>query len=180
MTSTATAVNGDPNGEQEETGPPPRYIIDFSEEKARLRSLPILIAARRCFACRQADEDPTADSDPKKYIKRIAEHCRETSDFLLPDTPLKEAIFRVMLSKRNKEITAEQVSEVLTENWSNTAYPRDITSDVIQRLMDQSDFYCISRIPEPEPEPEIEEDTATAEAEETVEEEADGDKAASE
>jgi len=151
LTSLDTARNGDPNMAVEDTGPPPRYIIGLDKEKAHQRSLPLLIAGRRCFSCRQADDErPTPTSKPKQYVERIVEHCSETSDYLLPDTPMKEAIFRVMLAAGNGEATAEQVGSILREKWLSTAYPRDLSTGIIQRLMDQSGFYCVSRLPEPE------------------------------
>lgn len=151
MTSLDTARNGDPDMAGEDTKPPPRYIIGQDKDKAHQRSLPLLIAGRRCFSCRQADDEmPIPSSNPKQYVERIVEHCSETSDYLLPDTPLKEAIFRVMLAAGNVESTAEQVGSTLRGEWVSTTYPRDLSTRVIQRMMDQSDFYCIGRLPEPE------------------------------
>ena len=98
-------------------------------------------------------------------------------DFLLPDTPLKEAIFRVILAHGNEPMTAEDISEILTERWAMTAYPRDVTPQVIQRLLENSETYCIIKVPEPEDEEE-EEEVIVVEAESgPVAELADGDDA---
>ena len=150
--------------EDEEEKPQPQYLIDVEAADASSRSLPVMIASRRCFTCVQADEEPPSpSSDAAQYRKRIVDHCVGTEDYLLPDTPLKEAIFRVMLSRGNKPVTAQEVSQVLSEKWAMTPYPRDVAPGVIQRLMDNSESYCITRLPEPEPEPEPEPQVAPIE-----------------
>ena len=137
----------------EEDAPPPEYIVDIEQADLHGRALGMLIAGRRCYESRQADpEVPTSSRAILKVVKRIADHCRETSDYLLPDTPLKEAVFRVILAGGNKPITPEQVGQVLAERWAMTPYPRDISARVIQKLMDSSESYCIVRLPGPEPE----------------------------
>ncbi len=165
---------------EEGNAPLPEYMVDIERADFHGRALGMLIAGRRCYESRQADpEVPTSTRAIKKVIKRIADHCNETSDYLLPDTPLKEAVFRVMLSGGNKPVTPDQVSQVLAERWAMTPYPRDISARVIQKLMDTSESYCIVRLPGPEPEveePEADEeppiDIPADTASETAEEEA--------
>ncbi len=138
---------------EEGDSPPPEFVVDIEQADFYGRALGMLIAGRRCYESRQADpEIPTSSRAIKKVIKRIADHCNETSDYLLPDTPLKEAVFRVMLAGGNKPVTPGQVSQILTERWAMTPYPRDISAPVIQKLMDSSESYCIVRLPGPEPE----------------------------
>ena len=152
MTAKEKAANGPQSSTQEESVA--RYVVDLSKDRSRTRSAPHLIASRRCYACSQGDDSPSRKSNAREYIRTIAEHCRDTSDYLLPDTPLKEAIFRVILARGNKETTSEDVSKELSEQWSTSAYPRDVSPELLGRLMDGSDFYCIVRLPEPEPDPE--------------------------
>ena len=133
--------------------PPPRYFIDGELAKAQNRSLSLLIANRRCYTCQQADDErPQAASDPQLYLERIADHCGETADYLSPDTPIKEAIFRVFLTRGDEPLNAQEISEVLSEKWALSSYPRHVSPSVIQRLLDSSESYCISRVPEPEAE----------------------------
>ena len=49
-------------------------------------------------------------------------------------------------------MTAEEISQVLSEEWSLTAYPRDVSSRIIQRLLENSSSYYIAQLPDPEPE----------------------------
>ena len=150
------------------------YFIDIEGASASNRSLPALIAARKCYACRQGDTDESVmASDPQDHMDRIVEMCSDTADYLLPDTPIREAIFRVLLAGGNEPQTAEQVSASLSERWAISAYPRDLSPTVLGRILDHSETYAITAVPEPEPpEPEDEdvpEDIPGAEADETEE-----------
>lgn len=150
MVTPSTA--GQPENEEEQISYA-QYVIDPEAATAIQRSLPVLIASRRCYMDQQADDEiSTDDKDLKRYIKRIADHCSKEQDYLLADTPLKEAIFRVMLSEGNRPLNAEDISGVLTSKWAMTPFPRNTSPEVIQRLLPVSSNYCISRVPDPEPE----------------------------
>ena len=128
----------------------PRYVIDLEGASARDRALGMLVASRRCYACQQEDDQqPSVSSDVKPYMDRIAKHCGQESDYLTPDTPLKEAIFRVLLAGGNQPLKAEEIGQILADKWAMTSYPRNTSSVVIQRLMDHSESYCIVMLPEP-------------------------------
>ena len=138
----------DPQTEQNEGRQPAVFQIDVEEAEARGRSLPTLIANKRCYACQSADDDPpTPDSDPGPYIERIVEHCADTSDYLLADTPLKEALFRAILARRNDPTTSEELNMILAQRWATTPDPRDISKDVIEKILDGAWSYCIVRVP---------------------------------
>jgi hypothetical protein len=152
LKATGKAADGN---EGDEEKPLPKYLIDFEVGQASGRSLPMLIASRRCYLCQQADEDVPADADPQQFIDRINEHCAAERDYLLPDTPLKEAIFRALLANNNEPMDAEEIGAILTEKWTMTPFPRNTSADVVGRLAENSGNYCVARVREPEPEPEI-------------------------
>ena len=148
------------NGPPDENGDGPlhRYFVDAELAETGHRALSLMIAGKRCFVCQQADEEkPSASADVNPYIKRIVQHCSQESDYMLPDTPIKEAIFRVLLSGGKKLMNAQEISDILSEKWALTAYPRDISRRVIQRLLEHSESYCIAQVPEPESEESSEE-----------------------
>ena len=127
------------------------YHVGTEAAQAQRRSLSRMLASRKCHNCQQGDaEDSTESADVKSQIERIAEHCAETSDYLLADTPLKEAIFRVIIAEVNKPMTADDIGQVLSEKWAVTPFPRNTSAEVIQRLLEHSEAYCISQVPEAE------------------------------
>ena len=154
----------------EETAEVTRYFVDLEGADAHRRSMSMIIAGRKCHACRQADTaESVADSDPQEHIARIAEQCASTADYLLQDTPLKEATFRELLVGGNQPMSAAEVSEALSARWTISAYPRDLSPGVIGRLLDHSETYSIVAIPPPveesdeEGEPPVEKDVESAE-----------------
>ena len=134
--------------ERKEERQPAVFQIDVDEAEARGRSLPMLIASKRCYICQSADDEtPTPDSDTGPYIERIVEHCADTSDYLLADTPLKEALFRAILARGNKPTSSENLNMTLAQRWATTPDPRDISKDVIESILDGAGAYCIVRLP---------------------------------
>ena len=119
-----------------------KYFVDAKIAKMSRQSLPVLVSGRLCYVCRQKYDNATiASTDPWVFVHAIVSHCASERDYLLPDTPLKEAIFRVLLA--NEPIDAEQISEVLSEKWSMSAYPRNISTSVIERLLNSGIFQCV-------------------------------------
>ena len=134
-----------------------RYFIDLDEATDSSRSMSVIIAGRKCYQDRQADTaESLASSTAKQHIKRIAKHCADTPDYAAQDTPLKEAIFREILAGGNEPKSAQEISEALSTRWAVSPYPRDLSPTVIGRLLDHSQAYRITAVPEPEPEPEPE------------------------
>lgn len=132
--------NGDADSQQAESEM--KFQVDYHAGAETRVSMALLIASRKCYECRQNDiEASVAQSDPKIHVKRVSQHCFNSADYLLPDTPLKEAIFRVLLSKGNRGMTAEEISTVLTTRWALSTNRRAIPAGVILRLLKASAYY---------------------------------------
>ena len=124
-----------------------RYFIVTGNDAKGSRSDAAVIALRRCYVCRQADPNiGMTDSDPLLYVDQIVSHCANTPDYLLPNTPLKEAIFRDLLAGGNEPQTPDDISQRLSERWAVAPYPRDISSPVIRKLLEGTAAYGISKV----------------------------------
>jgi hypothetical protein len=149
----------------EENAKAAQYYVDVEGAAQSNRSASVLIAARKCHTCRQGDTEETiVTSDPQEHAARIVEHCMHTADYLLPDTPLKEAIFKIILASGNEPKTAEEISEELAARWAMGNYPRNHSAEVIGRILEHSKSYCITSVREPEPEGSDGEAEASSEA----------------
>ena len=127
------------------------YFIDPATAEKSQRSLSVLVSSRQCYMCQQGlAEDEIVASDPQDFIDRISAHCSQEQDFLLPDTPMKEAVFRVLLAGGNEPKDAQSIGMALAEKWAMTPFPRDSSPRVIQRLLDNTAYYCITPVPDPE------------------------------
>jgi len=132
----------------DEEQPPARYEIGVKEAVLRGRSLPMLIASKRCYACQSADEEePSTSSNVKPYIDRIVKHCTDTEEYLVEYTPLREALFRVILARGNKPTTSEELSQILKGRWAMTPNPRDVSAEMIEKVLGSGEAYCIVRLP---------------------------------
>ena len=121
-----------------------KYFIDIEASQELGKSIAVTIAARLCYSCRQiVVQESVIDSNPQDHIDRIVEQCSGTQDYLLPDTPLKEAIFRLILANGNHVITAEEVSEGLAERWATSTYQRDVSPQVVGRILAHSESYSV-------------------------------------
>lgn len=128
-----------------------RFIISAEYAASVGASLPNMIADRMDYYDKQAlEEPPMPNSDIRPLIDLIVNGSSRQKDYLLPDTPLKEALFRLMLAEGNRPISADELSETLSTRWAMSAYPRDLSPYVINRLLEHSANYCIVPVDEPE------------------------------
>lgn len=127
-------------------------LFVISEERAASigAALPLMIANRLGYLDRQAlEEEPTAHSDIAPIIDLIVASSSHDADYLLPDTPLKEAIFRIILANGNRPMDAFEISQILNERWAMSAYPRNLSPHIIDRLLESADNYCIAPVEDP-------------------------------
>jgi hypothetical protein len=124
-----------------------KYHIDTDTTEGPA-SISLIISDRRCYQCQQGEDfEEVIQKNPAELIEQINAHCATTSDYLLPDTPLKEAVFRLILAGGNQPIDAEEVSKDLTERWAMSAYPRDVSPTIARRLLDNGEAYGIAALP---------------------------------
>ena len=139
-----------------------QYYVDVEEAGDHGKAIKPMIVSRMGYVLQQSlTADTIEEMETEDLIQQVAYQVAENQDFLLPDTPLKEALFRVILANENKPMTAEKVSHILEGKWSLSPYPRNISPQVIDRLLANSDTYCIVAIP---PEPDEEEQEPAEEA----------------
>ena len=137
---------------QQDDQPESYRMFVISEEQAQRSgaALPLMIANRLGYMDKQAlEEEPTADSDIQPLIDLIVASSSHDDDYLLPDTPLKEALFRIILANGNEGMDADRISQILNERWAMSAYPRNLSPHVINRLLENSANYCIIPVKEP-------------------------------
>ena len=130
-----------------------RFVISEEHAASNGAALPLMIANRLGYMDRQAlEEEPTAASEVEPLIDLIVASSSHDADYLLPDTPLKEALFRIILANGNEPMSPDQISQILSERWAMSAYPRNLSPHVINRLLENSANYCIVPAEEPEDE----------------------------
>lgn len=122
-----------------------KYAIDLNDDSHR--SVALIIADRRDYAVKQSsDMQNVLSSNLKELVKDISVKAIDSPEYLLPDMPLKEAVFRSVLANKNKPISAVAISQKLKNSWPVNTYPRDISPKVIQSLLENMTEYPIKRI----------------------------------
>ena len=129
-----------------------RYQLDVENTHGSSASLSALVAARKCYTHRPAGNEYSAlDTSPEEHIRAVQGCCADVADYLLPDTPIKDAVFRIFVARGNKPLTAREISDDLSERWASSAYPRDLSPRVIEKVLDSAANYFIHEMPEPQP-----------------------------
>jgi hypothetical protein len=123
---------------------PAKYFIDAEMAEARRRSLAVMVASRQCYMCQQSTEEELDSTEAQDLVAQIVDHCASANDYLLEDTPLKEAIFRVLLSRGNQPMGASEISVAISEKWGNATNQRNTSPAIIERLLRHGESYCIS------------------------------------
>ncbi len=81
-------------------------------------------------------------SDP---VKLIAECCSQHKDLILPDLPLLELVFRILLANSNQPISLSQLSQRIQEILVRAGNHRSASPDTLKRIIDNNTYYNIRR-----------------------------------
>lgn len=127
-----------------------RYRLDVENTHGSSASLSALVAARKCYLHRPTGNEYSAlGMSPAEHIREVQGCCADAADYLLPDTPIKDAVFRVCVARGNKPVTAQDISDDLSERWAASAYPRDLSAEVLEKVLDSAANYFIQEVTEP-------------------------------
>ncbi len=133
----------------------PLYAIDARAYEASGRSFQYAIYSRLCgreyCPAREGEKegDPLVLKTPSEYMKIIASQCSVEPDYLLPGTPITEAVFRLLLANNNKPMTLPDVQTGLTAAWASVIYLKNLSDDVLRRMLDEMNEYHIVRTAAP-------------------------------
>ena len=128
-----------------------KYAIVLNDDSHR--SVALIIADRRDYAVKQSGNmQEVLSSNLKELVKAISVQAIDSQEYLLPDMPLKEAVFRAVLANKNKPISPVAISQKLKNSWPVNTYPRDISPKVIQSLLENMTEYPIKKIIPNDPE----------------------------
>ncbi|MFQ5861394.1 MAG: hypothetical protein ACE5IG_07610 [Dehalococcoidia bacterium] len=124
-----------------------KFAIDPERARELNRSLEVLLLSRRCPSCRTRLEGQIDLPPAKEQLKEIEECCAKAEDFIRPEMPLLEIVFRTLLAEGNHPMTVAELHEVLTERWSTPTNPRNITPEALWRILSHEDYYCLRELP---------------------------------
>jgi len=124
-----------------------RYAVDVKAFDASGKSFAFTVRNRRCWQCQQMlDDMEVVIGDAKEHMREISSCCSTKPDYLLPGTPLTEAVFRLLLASGNKPMTAEEIRDGLGTAWSSVLYMKDLSDELLIKLVENDNSYSIGPI----------------------------------
>ena len=121
-----------------------KYKIDVEQNIFTHKSIKSLIANRKCYQDKQSEPRSSGGLlEAQEHMDRIITCCSQMPDYLLPDTPIKEAIFRSIIANNNKPISAIEIKNFLSKTLESGPYPRDISVELIEKILLEDRDYGI-------------------------------------
>ena len=143
-----------------------RYYIDLQWYNEHNRSFQVMAQARMCRSCQAklgtAVQERVPKIDPKtgrvvfelqsvpygsNPLSVIRSCCSKERYYITPETPIAEAIFRVLLANGNQPSDAETIREQLS-NWiSLLDRPHGYSAEIIAKIIEHDTYYGLRPFP---------------------------------
>ena len=143
MTTAGLEATGSPEERGAGSG---LYHISLARLEQSNRSAVHLIAGRLTEGCPSYGRPPS-ELDAADLIREIKEfHADDTDDFIRFDMPIKEIVFRTLLSRGNEPLALNDLHHELTGRWSNALRPISIDESLLARLMEVDTYYGFAQV----------------------------------
>ncbi len=148
------------------TGEPIRYYIDQSWYDTNGISFRTAAQGRFCPECQKrvgsvAEESvPVVDQKAGRVVYEtrqvsygdnpiavIRAHCSKERNYITPDTPVVESVFRMFLASGNQPATLDHVRDSLSDWVSYRDRPHGYAPDLVKRLLEADRRYGIRPFP---------------------------------
>ena len=133
-----------------EPEPEPKYQVDAKAFDATGRSFAYAVYSRLSTGGKAVVDDsktPGGFGTATEYMKVMSNVCANEPEFLLPGTPITEAVFRLLLANSNKPMTLPEIQSGLTDAWASVIYLKNLSDEVLRRMLEQENDYFIRRAP---------------------------------
>ncbi len=117
------------------------YTIYPESFEARGQSIVLVVGDRLCEAARakMRPPEPGVRAMTYKEIRKLAkDNCAGQEGYLSPQQPVLEAVFRLLLSAPKDQLSLSDIHEQLTDLWLTSPWPRHITLEALQRVLDNA------------------------------------------
>ncbi len=118
----------------------PYYSIYPEAIEGRGQKLGIVIGERLCEAAKAKAKTPDAwlTMTYKELRKLAKDNCTGQEGYLSPQQPVLETVFRVLLSAREDRLSLTAIHDELADLWMTSSWPRHITREALQRVLDNA------------------------------------------
>ncbi len=143
----------------------PRFFIDLDRFHKQNRDFKLFVRSRICPECLERvgeeveERRPTVDPQSGRVVFQTVKvrygedpfecfltHCGRLDDFIPPNTPLLEAVFRVFLANGNRPLTIDEIRQEL-EVWPGVAEKvRALAPEALERIIRSDDYYGFAEV----------------------------------
>ena len=126
----------------------PKYQIDTRAFETSGRSFAFAVYSRLSPGGKTAVDEgdkPGGFGSAWEYMKVMSNICSKEPDFLLPGTPITEAVFKLLLANTNRAMTLEEIQSGLTTAWASVIYLKNLSDEILYRMLNQQNDYFIRR-----------------------------------
>lgn len=122
------------------------YHIDWEWLKSHNRSPSRLLKKHMCASCLEQFKDVTDEeiTTQTSAVESLKECCAGQPDFLSPNLPIMELLFRFFLSEDNQPKSAREILDHLKAGPSPRSL--DITEGKLAQLIESDRFYGLHKL----------------------------------
>tara|TARA_A100001037_G_C15154335_1_gene643113 strand:+ start:27232 stop:27636 length:405 start_codon:yes stop_codon:yes gene_type:complete len=115
--------------------------ISFARIDQLNRSALVLLAERLHPNCPSWNKPVSELPTPEKLVAEITSNCKADDNYINTDMPIKEMIFRILLTSKNKPRTIGNLHKLLTGTWSTPIKPITLSQASLIKVIEQDDYY---------------------------------------
>jgi hypothetical protein len=125
----------------------PSYSFSPEVIEARGLSIPWVVGGRLCDAAlaKLKEDDGWRSMSYKGLRKLFRDNCADQDGYLSPQAPLLETVVRMLLSAKRDAVSLSEVHRDVADLWITSAWPRHISIESMQRVLDNGVAYGIVR-----------------------------------
>ena len=128
---------------QADDNPAYRFSPALIEQQGR--PLGIVLGPRLCDAGRARLKSALRDATWKELRAAFKTQCAGQEGYFSPQHPVVESVVRLLLVSESEALTLTDLREQLLDLWMQSLWPRHISRESLQRVLDRSALHGIER-----------------------------------
>ncbi len=121
----------------------PCWRIDLSWFPEHRRSFATLVEEYLCKECAKETASAEAERSDAALLERIGSCCSKQPDFISPQQPLLESVFRTLLVTGNRSLPLDMLAQLLHERRGGARIPEA----TLLRLLQTDSYYGLRPAP---------------------------------
>jgi len=115
--------------------------ISFARISGLNRSALTLLSERLHPNCPSWGKTISELPTPEKLVTEITANSKADDNYINTDMPIKEMIFRILLTSKNKPRTIGNLHKLLTGTWSTPIKPITLSQSSLVKVIELDDYY---------------------------------------